>query len=166
MEISVRVEAASGPEVVRAARALLRSVLDLWDCEDPDDAGALLTSEIVTNAVRHAAGVLAMQLDVSLDVSLADGVVRVAVEDSASAQPAVRAAGAEDIGGRGLLLVEALAARWGSTPTERGKVVWFEFPVRRRHPIGPLGPLVTVLPLAAPTGEVPREIVAPIVEPT
>jgi hypothetical protein len=127
LELNVRVQGVSGPEVVGAARALVRLVLDLWDCDDPDDAGALLTSEIVTNAVRHAAGVLAMQLD----LSLVDGIVRVAVEDSTSARPVVRAPSADALGGRGLLLVDALAAQWGSTPTDRGKVVWFEFAVSR-----------------------------------
>jgi anti-sigma regulatory factor (Ser/Thr protein kinase) len=129
MELSLRVQATSGPEVVGVARALVRSVLSLWDCDDPDDAGALLTSEIVTNAVRHAAGVLAVQLDLSLQ----DGVIRVAVEDPASEQPILRAATPDAIGGRGLMLVEALAARWGSVPTDRGKLVWFEFPVHRRR---------------------------------
>jgi anti-sigma regulatory factor (Ser/Thr protein kinase) len=129
MELSVRVQAESGPEVVGAARALVRTLLALWDCDDADDAGALLTSEIVSNAVRHAAGVLAVQLD----LRLADEVVRVAVEDPATTQPTLRNAGAEEMGGRGLMLVDALAARWGSGPTERGKVVWFEFPIRRRR---------------------------------
>jgi serine/threonine-protein kinase RsbW len=32
----------------------------------------------------------------------------------------------ESLGGRGLLLVEALAARWGVIPSEAGKRVWFE----------------------------------------
>jgi anti-sigma regulatory factor (Ser/Thr protein kinase) len=128
MELNVRVQGASGPEVVGAARALVRSVLDLWDCDDPDDAGVLLTSEIVTNAVRHAAGVLAVQLD----LSITDGVVRVAVGDPASERPVLRSPSVDAIGGRGLMLVEALAARWGSVPTDRGKLVWFEFPVHHR----------------------------------
>lgn len=128
MELSVRVQGASGLEVVGAARALVRSALDLWDCDDPEELGVLLTSEIVTNAVRHAAGMLAMQLD----LSLLDGMVRVAVEDPVPAPPVIRNPGVDEIGGRGLLLVEALAARWGTTPTDRGKVVWFEFPVQRR----------------------------------
>ncbi|MDQ6614496.1 MAG: ATP-binding protein [Actinomycetota bacterium] len=129
VELSIRVQAASGPEVVGTARALVRFVLDLWECDDPDDSGALLTSEIVTNAVRHAAGVLAMQLD----LSVLDGFVRVAVEDPTPDPPVARVLNLDAISGRGLLLVEALAARWGSIPTDRGKVVWFEFPVRRRH---------------------------------
>ncbi len=126
----MRLQADTGPEVVGTARALVRTVLELWDCDDPEDAGALLTSEIVTNAVRHAAGVLAMQID----VSLLQGVVRVSVEDPVPARPTIQALNTEAMGGRGLQLVEALAARWGSTPTDRGKAVWFEFPVWRRHP--------------------------------
>ncbi len=128
MDLSVRVNSASGPAVVGGARELVRSVLAFWDCDDLNDAGALLTSEIVTNAVRHAAGVLAMQFD----LFVADGMVRVGVEDRTSAPPVLKTPDVDAAGGRGLLLVEALAARWGSTPTEAGKVVWFEFPVRCR----------------------------------
>jgi len=163
VEISVRMEATSGPEVVRTARALVCSVLELWDCYDPDEAGVLLTSEIVTNAVRHAAGVLAMHLE----VSLADGLVRVSVEDPVSAQPAIKAASADDISGRGLVLVEALAARWGSTPTDRGKIVWFEFPVRRREHVDaasvessliePVGQLA-VAPIGSDVAPVPETL--------
>jgi anti-sigma regulatory factor (Ser/Thr protein kinase) len=138
VELIVRVQAGSGPEVVGAARALVRAVLDVWDCEDPDDVGALLTSEIVTNAVRHAAGVLAMQLD----VSLIDGVARVTVEDPTSALPVPREESVDAVGGRGLRLIEALAAAWGTTPTDRGKAVWCEFPVRRRDGLSD----VTTLP--------------------
>jgi anti-sigma regulatory factor (Ser/Thr protein kinase) len=130
VELSVRVQAASGPEVVGAARAMVRTVLELWDCDDPEGAGALLTSELVTNALRHAAGVLALQIE----LSLLEGVVRVSVEDSAPARPMVQARSRDATGGRGLQLVEALAAQWGSTPTDRGKAVWFEFPIRRRDP--------------------------------
>jgi len=129
LELSVRVQAASGPEVVGAARALVRTVLDLWDCDDSDDAAALLTSEVVTNAVRHAAGVLSMQID----LSLLDSTVRVSVEDADSVPPVVRAQRLDAVGGRGLQLVDTLASRWGSTPTDRGKSVWFEFPVRHRE---------------------------------
>ena len=129
MELSVRVQGVSGPEALGAARALVRLVLELWACDDPDDAGALLTSELVTNAVAHAAGVLA----VKLDLSLLDGVVRVAVEDANPAPPLRGAPSADAVSGRGLLLVDELAARWGSTPTDRGKVVWFEFPISRRN---------------------------------
>lgn len=125
----VQVQGMAGPRVVGAARALLRSVLALWDCDDPDDAGELLTSEVVSNAVRHAAGVLAMLFELSPH----QGMVRVSVEDQTPDLPVLQAHSTESSSGRGLLLVEALATRWGSHPTERGKVVWFEFPVHHRE---------------------------------
>jgi hypothetical protein len=43
--------------------------------------------------------------------------------------PRLRTARATDEGGRGLYLVEQLATRWGSRPTEDGKAVWFEIPM-------------------------------------
>lgn len=43
--------------------------------------------------------------------------------------PRLRTARATDEGGRGLYLVEQLANRWGSRPTEDGKAVWFEIPL-------------------------------------
>ncbi|WP_443076309.1 ATP-binding protein [Streptomyces sp. NBC_01716] len=36
--------------------------------------------------------------------------------------------------GRGLLIVEALARTWGSSPSGRGKTTWFEFGVRGGQP--------------------------------
>lgn len=127
-DTSMRLETTSGPQVVGEARALMRSALALWDCDDPLDAGELLTSEVVSNAVRHAAGVLAMEIE----LSWRDSVVRVSVEDPTSDPPVLRAADADASGGRGLALVESLATRWGSHRTQRGKVVWFEFPVQHR----------------------------------
>jgi hypothetical protein len=37
-------------------------VLAAWDCDDPDEAAVLLTSEIVANAVRHAATACAVRV--------------------------------------------------------------------------------------------------------
>lgn len=128
MEFKVRVEAELGPQVLRPARALVRAVLDVWDCDDQDDVGALLTSEVVTNAMRHAAGVLALQLD----ISLSSGVARVAVEDPTPVLPVPREYTVDAVNGLGLRLVEMLATRWGASPTDRGKVVWFEFPIHPR----------------------------------
>ena len=44
--------------------------------------------------------------------------------------PRIRMAGENDEGGRGLYLVDQLAARWGSRPTDEGKAVWFEMLIR------------------------------------
>jgi anti-sigma regulatory factor (Ser/Thr protein kinase) len=46
--------------------------------------------------------------------------------------PRIRTAGENDEGGRGLYLVDQLATRWGTRPTEGGKAVWFEIPIKGR----------------------------------
>lgn len=80
---------------------------------------ALVTSELVSNGVRHARGGLVLQV-----VQLRDGVV-VAVADDSAAPPMVQTSGhalAED--GRGLLIVERISDQLGWARTPTGKVVW------------------------------------------
>lgn len=82
----------------------------------------LLVSELVTNAVLHARTASVLRLH------RGDGRLRVELHD-ASTEPAVaRPAGqnGQRTGGRGVLLVESLADRWGSDVGEHGKTVWFE----------------------------------------
>lgn len=109
--------ATSSPRVARqfvAAR--------LADIDRVDDV-ALLTSELVTNAVTHARS--------AADVTLRrDGrAVRVEVRDRDVAPPRKRRP--DERGGRGLHLVEAIADRWGIETRHPGKVVWFEIDLRR-----------------------------------
>ncbi|HEX6930902.1 MAG TPA: SpoIIE family protein phosphatase [Streptosporangiaceae bacterium] len=56
--------------------------------------------------------------------------VWVEVFDSDLRLPRIRLAGENDEGGRGLYLVDQLATRWGSRPTDDGKAVWFEMPIK------------------------------------
>jgi hypothetical protein len=56
--------------------------------------------------------------------------VWVEVLDKDMRLPRIRSAGETDEGGRGLYLVDQLAARWGSRPTSDGKAVWFEIPLK------------------------------------
>jgi hypothetical protein len=56
--------------------------------------------------------------------------VWVEVLDADLRLPRIRNAGETDEGGRGLYLVDQLATRWGARPTEDGKVVWFELPIK------------------------------------
>jgi PAS domain S-box-containing protein len=56
--------------------------------------------------------------------------VWVEVFDSDLRLPRIRSAGETDEGGRGLYLVDQLATRWGSRPTNDGKAVWFELPLQ------------------------------------
>lgn len=125
-EIATELDAS--PESAAVARRFVREVLDAWDCDDPDDVALLLTSEVVSNAVRHAATELAVRLRLEDDWTT----LRVEVTDADGHLPEVQAPSDDATGGRGLLLVESLARRWGADATPAGKVVWFELGTRRR----------------------------------
>jgi hypothetical protein len=120
---------AGQPGQVARARHFVAAALA--DCPAATDA-VLLTSELATNAVQHSATGWGGSFVVA--ISHAPGRVRVTVTDDGSATwPAVAAAGDElAVSGRGLLLVDALASRWGLAghPGEPGldgtAAVWFE----------------------------------------
>lgn len=106
---------------VRAAREFVADTLSDQGFQGDTDTVLLLASELVTNAVRHAATPFEIVVDVRDEQD-----VRVAVVDGdLEHQPTVRHPGPEDTNGRGLLLVDQLASRWGSDRTGRGKAVWF-----------------------------------------
>ena len=110
---------------VAQARTFVRMVLGP-DEHRVDDV-ELLTSELVTNAIRHAesAVILRVAAGPRIRVEVHDsrpptGVVQERLDDP----PAVPST---DPGGRGLLLVNALARRFGvEAGADGGKVVWFE----------------------------------------
>ena len=88
---------------------------------------ALLVSELVTNAVRHGRPEVVMHLIVTADQ------VRVEVYDEGDAFSAIgtHAVPIRRIGGRGLVVVDQLATRWGikiANPAQ-AKNVWFELSV-------------------------------------
>ncbi len=80
----------------------------------------LLVSELVTNAVLH--GGTAIELRCIVDTHG----VRVEVRDGSSVLPGPRHYDVTASTGRGIRLVDALAAKWGAHVEATGKVVWFE----------------------------------------
>jgi anti-sigma regulatory factor (Ser/Thr protein kinase) len=108
------------PVAVRGVRRFTSASLMGWDLDALLDDTLLVVSELVTNVAEHA------HTPGRLVLTPLDGGVRVAVEDAASAPPVVRAVDATSLGGRGLLLVGEVSARWGWEPRGRGKVVWAE----------------------------------------
>lgn len=109
------------PSAVPLARRKLRSHLAQVSSAQRDRV-LLATSELVTNAVLHGEGPVTLR-------AWLDGHVRVEVTESGGGDPKPRRQHRDDDeGGRGLLIVEVVATRWGVTPTGRrpGKTVWFE----------------------------------------
>lgn len=84
----------------------------------------LVVSELVSNAVSHAGTPVTVGIKVA-----SDGVVRIEVGDGRTWPPRPRKVSPDSVGGRGLLLVEALSNRWGVETRGDGKVVWAEIAV-------------------------------------
>jgi CheY-like chemotaxis protein len=103
----------------RAARRYVQATLAGED-EDLLELVTLLVSELVTNALVHAGG------GPRVVVRLRRGQVRVEVADDDPRLPALRVPDDTGPGGRGLLIVDRSASRWGADPARPGKVVWFE----------------------------------------
>jgi anti-sigma regulatory factor (Ser/Thr protein kinase) len=109
-------------ESVSAVRHRLSAHLGALPQDVIDDA-VLATSEVVTNAILHGEG------PVAVTVGHEGGVVRVEVTDAGASVPLPRQGhDDEDDGGRGLWIVDCLATRWGVLPRGPGpgKTVWFE----------------------------------------
>ncbi|HET6212857.1 MAG TPA: STAS domain-containing protein [Micromonosporaceae bacterium] len=108
------------------ARALVAKAATAWDLP-----GSLvptlqvITSELVANAVVHAGTVLEFLM------VLRDQLLHLSVRDGAPGQVRLRGAVSQDAeGGRGLLVVGALATAWGSVSTGAGKIVWATVRIR------------------------------------
>lgn len=124
-----------------ARRRALAQLL-LWRAPgDAQDNAQLVISELVTNALRHT-----RSETVGCELRINGSLLRVAVssEGAGPSQEPVQA-GAEDEGGRGLLLVVALSHGWGVRPIDagRGHTVWADLPLR---PTGPAAARDTLPP--------------------
>ncbi|HEY9329486.1 MAG TPA: ATP-binding protein [Streptomyces sp.] len=114
------------------ARRLTVWKLDVWEVpygSQLSDTVALLVAELAANSVLHGR-VPGRDFELRLTYAHETGVVRVEISDTHEARPdhaAAPPADPEADGGRGLLVVEALAARWGvSDRLGPGKTVWAE----------------------------------------
>lgn len=108
------------------ARRFVDGALEAWKRSEFAERATLLVSELVTNAVLHAG----TPLDVV--VRLRPDRLRVEVHDGSPRLPERKHYAVSASTGRGLLLVEALAAAWGTEEAGGGKVVWFELDAAER----------------------------------
>ncbi|MFF5968305.1 ATP-binding protein [Streptomyces collinus] len=113
------------PNSVSQAREFVHAALVDWKLSDLADAAEVVTSELATNAVQHArCGAYRVTLR-----RLGDDCVRVAVIDRSRAKPEMAKADDDMEHGRGLALVAAMSARWGTEPLDWGKRVWADLTV-------------------------------------
>lgn len=112
---------------VPLARQHVEALLTEWKLGGLIEDTTLITSELTTNVVQHARGIGEF---FELTLRRRNGILILEVSDSYQWQmPEVRKPTADDIGGRGLLLVDALSASWGVRPRRPGKTVWVHLPV-------------------------------------
>lgn len=111
---------------VPVAREFTRRALTDWGSTGRVDEVLLCVSELATNALLHGVPPgRGYRLHLWLHVG---GLVRVEVHDSGDGHPRARTSvPAEMECGRGLLLVERFADKWGVGGRDPGKVVWCEF---------------------------------------
>ncbi|MEU8955262.1 ATP-binding protein [Streptomyces sp. NPDC048518] len=115
---------------VPVARAFTAAALADWGIrgERADDI-TLCVDELATNALLHG---VPPGRGFRLHLRHAGGAVRVEVHDSGGGRPVLDLREDGDAeSGRGLLLVAALADKWGVGERDPGKVVWCEFGTER-----------------------------------
>ncbi|MGW5404223.1 ATP-binding protein [Streptomyces spiralis] len=110
-------------ESAEVARNLVRTALAAWYLDELTDTAILLVSELVANAVKHTSS----RVIRVIVTRPSERFVRIAVVDRARVMPELVKPGDELVAsGRGLLLVDALAERWGTDLYRWGKQVWAE----------------------------------------
>ena len=117
-----------GPRAVGEARAELRKALASWGATAVEDAATLVLSELLTNAQRYGR-VPGREVETRFLRLAGDGGdgVRLEVHDASTRRPWLRRAAPYECEGRGLVLVDNVADRWGVADRNGpGKAVWAE----------------------------------------
>ncbi|GHJ37749.1 ATP-binding protein [Streptomyces sp. TS71-3] len=138
-----RVQLSSTPRGARLARLLADEQLRRWGL--PSEAACHVVAELAANAATH--GRVAGR-DFRVTLTVLRGTLRIEVTDTRGERPPELTKAAPDAeSGRGLLLVDALADRWGTTegPFPR-KTVWAELRVTPPDPAPPRGSAADDLP--------------------
>jgi anti-sigma regulatory factor (Ser/Thr protein kinase) len=122
MQRAQRMELPPQASSARVARRFVARALFEADAESRE-IGVLLASELVTNALLYARG------RIVLEIAPTATSYRISVHDELPGEISARHVSATASSGRGLMLVDQLAQRWGvDAPPESGKDVWFEVP--------------------------------------
>lgn len=114
-----RVPLPCSPTAPIMARAVVREVCEVWNLHRITDDAALVVSELVENAVRHA------RSESVLRVELRPSGLSLAVRDDDPTPPLLESPGPDVPGHRGVQLVNRISVAWGCAPSsDAGKIVW------------------------------------------
>ena len=103
----------------RRSRELVTEACGRWDRPELVGAACIVVTEMVNNVVAHARTPMTVLLGLRGDA------MAVAVRDHSDTAPQFRGpVSPTSYGGRGLLLIDSVADRWGSLALAAGKVVW------------------------------------------
>ena len=111
------------PHQLRAARRFVCDSIAEWGAAPLQEA-ALITSEVVGNAIVHAG------TEIEVRVRRDGRSALVEVHDHSSKLPLPQPHDPLRTGGNGMRIIDALASDWGVTEIrDDGKIVWFEVPL-------------------------------------
>jgi anti-anti-sigma regulatory factor len=117
------------PTATALARRMVREACAAWQLLGLVADAELIVTELVANAIRHA------WAPVEVLITLRERYVHLSVRDGSPVRPVRRLPDPDSgEGGRGLLLIDAVATGWGATEIAEGKVVWATL----RHPPTPV----------------------------
>ncbi len=111
---------AAEPAAAGAARGQVQATIQAWEIPVDASIAVLLTSELVTNAIRHEKGDT-----ITLVISCAYGQLHVDVHDTSRTLPVPMDGSPDAEAGRGLVIVASLCSSWGHYRTPTGKAVYF-----------------------------------------
>jgi serine phosphatase RsbU (regulator of sigma subunit) len=121
-----------GGRHISLVRAFVAEELKKLDREALIDDAVLVVSELASNAMLHAGGIMAVGVFQHADA------VRLEVHDRTRVPPVMARQSTEAMTGRGLRLVASISKEWGADPTDEGKVVWAE--LSESHATSTFGP--------------------------
>ena len=121
------------PTEVAALRRAMRMHLGIWGLHEVSDEAQLCVSELASNVITH----VGWGTPATLAVSMNGMHLRIEVHDpDTRALPTLLDADIDSEGGRGMALVDAVAARWGVQLRPDRKVTWCELATGLTSPNG------------------------------
>ncbi|MFI5931665.1 ATP-binding protein [Actinoplanes sp. NPDC051494] len=116
--LSIPLDAVVG--AARVAREIVTRACTTWDVPELGGTACLVVTEMVNNVVAHA------RTEMTILLALHGDTISVAVRDRSADIPRFTGSPVPvtSYGGRGLLLIDSMARRWGTLALPTGKVMW------------------------------------------